>query len=135
MDVYLDPLARVSSDKQNNLVFTNKSIQADAKFVTKSAQETASVLTKLAKSADGSSKGVGVDVELISAINVNNTTFIERNFTANEIAYCSKAPSPVSSFAGTWSAKEAVFKSLEVESKGAGASLKDIEILRDSNER
>ena len=34
-----------------------------------------------------------------------------------------------SSFAGRWSAKEAVFKSLGVQGKGAGAPLKDIEIL------
>ncbi|KAI4255975.1 MAG: hypothetical protein L6R42_006471, partial [Xanthoria sp. 1 TBL-2021] len=36
------------------------------------------------------------------------------------------------SFAGRWSAKEAVFKSLGVESRGAGAALKDIEITNDS---
>ena len=77
------------------------------------------------------SKGVGVDVELIAEINIENDTFIERNFTAEEIKYCSNAPNPRSSFAGSWSAKEAVFKSLEVESKGAGASLKDIEIVHD----
>ena len=40
---------------------------------------------------------------------------------------------PQASFTGTWSAKEAVFKALGVESKGAGASLIDIEITRDVN--
>ncbi|KAL6402710.1 fatty acid synthase subunit alpha reductase [Ilyonectria robusta] len=42
----------------------------------------------------------------------------------------SSAPSSQSSFAGRWSAKEAVFKSLGVASQGAGAALKDIEILK-----
>ena len=36
-------------------------------------------------------------------------------------------------YTGTWSAKEAVFKALGVASKGAGAALKEIEIVRDSN--
>jgi fatty acid synthase subunit alpha len=77
----------------------------------------------------GYNKKVGVDVEDIVAINIENDTFVERNFTDKEIAYCRKSPSPQSSFAGRWSAKEAVFKSLGVKSRGAGAPLKDIEIL------
>jgi fatty acid synthase subunit alpha, fungi type len=39
------------------------------------------------------------------------------------------APDPAASFAGRWAAKEAVFKALGVPSKGAAASLKDIEIV------
>ena len=77
-----------------------------------------------------SNGGVGVDVELITSINVENDTFIERNFTPQEIEYCNAQPSVQSSFAGTWSAKEAVFKSLGVKSLGGGAALKDIEIVR-----
>lgn len=46
-----------------------------------------------------------------------------------QIEYCSAAPDPTASFAGRWAAKEAVFKSLSVSSKGAGASMQDIEIL------
>jgi len=68
-----------------------------------------------------------------SAINIENDTFLERNFTKEEISYCQSAPSPASSFAGRWSAKEAVFKSLGVASRGAGAPLSDIEIRRDAN--
>jgi phosphopantetheine--protein transferase-like protein len=38
---------------------------------------------------------------------------------------------PSAAFADRWCAKEAVFKSLGVVSEGAGAQLKDIEILSD----
>ncbi|KAG0688362.1 3-oxoacyl-[acyl-carrier-protein] synthase [Pichia californica] len=129
--VYLDPLARVSLDKTNKYVFTDKELQRGGKFISATANKTATVLSSLTKEHAGS-KGVGVDVELISEIKIENETFIERNFTIEEIKYCQSAPNPRSSFAGTWSAKEAVFKSLEVESNGAGASLKDIEILHDA---
>ncbi|CCK69841.1 trifunctional fatty acid synthase subunit FAS2 KNAG_0D00890 [Huiozyma naganishii CBS 8797] len=129
--VYLDPLARVTPDKKNvnELVFTNKSIQKDASFVSnKETSDLIKSLTEQTVSTAGS--GVGVDVELIQAVNADNETFVERNFTAAEIAYCKKQPCVQSSFAGTWSAKEAVFKSLGVKSQGSGASLKDIEIVR-----
>lgn len=129
--VYLDPLARVSPSKKdvNELVFTEKDIQNEDNYATN--KETASLVKHLTEKANvNGENGVGVDVELIQSINVDNETFIERNFTAAEIAYCKTQPSIQSSFAGTWSAKEAVFKSLGVKSKGAGASLKEIEIVR-----
>ncbi|GLB40343.1 putative protein with domain of unknown function (DUF1729) [Lyophyllum shimeji] len=75
--------------------------------------------------------GVGVDHELISAVPSHNSTFVARNFTDAEVAYCQAQTSPSSSFAARWAGKEAVFKSLGVKSKGAGASLRDIEILND----
>ncbi|KAJ6624064.1 fatty acid synthase [Mycena sp. CBHHK59/15] len=75
--------------------------------------------------------GVGVDQELISAVPSSNPTFVSRNFTALEIAYCRAQPSPPSSFAARWAGKEAVFKSLGVASKGAAAAMSDIEILND----
>lgn len=126
--VYLDPLARVEQSKKddNKLIFQDKEFQRGGKYISEGTLKTAEAM---AISQVGS-KGVGVDVELISEINIDNETFLERNFTAGEIEYCSKSANPKASFAGTWSAKEAVFKSLEVESKGAGASLKDIEIVR-----
>lgn len=130
--VYLDPLTRVSKAKSGELEYSSKGIQSDT-YVSLSSKDTSKVLSSLSSEATAGAKNVGVDVELISSINVDNETFIERNFTAYEIAYCKSAPSPQSSFAGTWSAKEAVFKALGVESKGAGAQLKDIEIIRDSN--
>lgn len=77
----------------------------------------------------GSAAGVGVDQELISAVPSHSPTFVSRNFTPSEIAYCNSQPAPASSFAARWAGKEAVFKSLGVPSKGAGAAMLDIEIL------
>ena len=62
-----------------------------------------------------------------------NPTFVERNFTEAEIAYCKSQPSPPASFAARWVGKEAVFKALGVSSKGAAAPLKDIEIIPDES--
>lgn len=69
-----------------------------------------------------------VDTELITSVPTSET-FRSRNFTDAEIKYCSSAPDATASFAGRWAAKEAVFKALSVPSKGAGASMKDIEIV------
>ena len=77
---------------------------------------------------------VGVDVEDIDSAPFTNPTFIERNFTPAEQAYARAAPSAQASFAGRWSAKEAVFKSLGVQSRGAGEGLREIEIENMSGE-
>lgn len=127
-DVILDPLARAENVKgQYN--YSKKSIQAGGNYVSEIASSTGSSLSELNKS----SKGVGVDVELLSSLNLDNTTFMERNFTSQERSYCENASSPRASYTGTWSAKEAVFKALGAQSKGAGASLVDIEVSRDTN--
>lgn len=126
--VYLDPLVRVEKSKAG-LEFNKKAIQSDKSYVSSVSDATSKALSSLNKS----SKGVGVDVELLSALNLENDTFIERNFTDAEVEYASKSAHPQASFTGTWSAKEAVFKALGVKSQGAGAALKDIEIVRDGN--
>ncbi|KAK8051828.1 hypothetical protein PG993_003213 [Apiospora rasikravindrae] len=135
--VLLNPEARVSEDKKSaGLVFAadfaKKAALAAQTSVSKS---TTQALTETMARALPMNKGQkhGVDVEDISAINIENETFVERNFTEQEIAYCRKSPSPQSSFAGRWSAKEAVFKSLGVRSQGGGAALKDIEVLPNEN--
>ncbi|XP_006460469.1 hypothetical protein AGABI2DRAFT_178019 [Agaricus bisporus var. bisporus H97] len=69
--------------------------------------------------------------QLITSVSSHNPTFVAPNFTEAETAYCRAQPSPASSFAALWVGKEAVFKSLDVESAGAAAVLKDIEILND----
>jgi len=69
--------------------------------------------------------------ELISAVPSSNPTFVQRNFTEAEINYCRLQPAPAASFAARWAGKEAVFKALGALSKGAGAAMKDIEILPD----
>ncbi|KAL8857600.1 MAG: hypothetical protein Q9198_010718 [Flavoplaca austrocitrina] len=93
---------------------------------------TREVVESLAKANATENSKIGVDVESVDAINIENETFVERNFTTKEQAYCLKAANAQASFAGRWSAKEAVFKSLGVESRGGGAALKDIEITNDN---
>jgi fatty acid synthase subunit alpha, fungi type len=131
--VLLNPDARVSVDsKTAELKFASNFMKQSEKVVPSArASETQQVVEALAQKVANKNSNIGVDVEDIDAVNIDNETFIERNFTTSEIAYCRKAPSPKSSFAGRWSAKEAVFKSLGVASKGAGAAMKDIEIVND----
>ncbi|KAE9977434.1 hypothetical protein BLS_001417 [Venturia inaequalis] len=127
--VFLNPAARVSIDKKTSqLIYpvTAPKVVADKA----KAEQTRVMIESLTTSAGPNTK-LGVDVENITAINIENETFIERNFTRAERAYCAKAASPQASFAGRWSAKEAVFKALGVPGKGAGAPLSDIEISSD----
>ncbi|KAL5358622.1 thiolase-like protein [Aspergillus floccosus] len=84
------------------------------------------------KAADSSFTSVGVDVEEIASINISNETFLERNFTRAERDYCQNAVNPHASYAGRWCAKEAVFKSLQTASAGAGAAMHDIEIVSEN---
>ena len=86
---------------------------------------------------DAMEQGLGVDVEAIATFQAPSETFLRRNFTTAEIAYCEAAPNPAASFAGRWSAKEAVVKALSNYSldadnlwQGAGAPLIDIEITK-----
>ncbi|EJT52093.1 fatty-acid synthase complex protein [Trichosporon asahii var. asahii CBS 2479] len=120
--VLLNPLARATPTAKGSYAFQGKlpsSIPAQ--------HEHAETVKKLLKHQK-STAGVGVDTELISAVPTSET-FRMRNFTPDEIMYCSKAPDVDASFAGRWAAKEAVFKALGVPSKGAGAAMKDIEIV------
>ncbi|KAM5377854.1 hypothetical protein AU210_002892 [Fusarium oxysporum f. sp. radicis-cucumerinum] len=133
--VLLNPDARVSEDKKSSeLKYAPDFMKKSEKVVSSAkAKETEQVMEALALKVTNKNSQVGVDVEDIAAVNIDNDTFVERNFTANEISYCRQAPSPQSSFAGRWSAKEAVFKSLGVASQGAGAAMKDIEIVKGEN--
>ncbi|PLN78712.1 putative fatty acid synthase alpha subunit FasA [Aspergillus taichungensis] len=127
--VFLNPDYRVTVDKKTSEL---KFPSSPPKVNDAAAQGTKQMVESLANAYAADNSKVGVDVEIIESVNIHNETFIERNFTAQEQEYCRKAPSPQASFAGRWSAKEAVFKSLGVHSKGAGASLKDIEIASDT---
>lgn len=120
-DVLLNPLARALKDAKGSYSFTAEMpVAAISEQVKAAAQLTAT---------SASVYGVGTDVELISAIPVGNATFLKRNFTTGELDYCKKAPDMQASLAGRWAAKEAVFKSLKTNSKGGGASMKDIEVV------
>lgn len=127
--VLLNPMARVSVDKKTS-EFTYSSF-GPTKAEKKEAEVTRKMVESLTKATATENSKIGVDVESVGAINVDNKTFIDRNFTVNEQAYCRNAPNPQASFAGKWSAKEAVFKSLGVAGKGAGAALGEIEIIND----
>ncbi|RDA86798.1 hypothetical protein CP532_6366 [Ophiocordyceps camponoti-leonardi (nom. inval.)] len=133
--VLLNPDARVTEDdKTSELKYAENFMKQSEKTMSASrANETQKMMEALALKISSKSSKIGVDVEDIAAINIENDTFLQRNFTADEIKYCRSAPSPRSSFTGRWSAKEAVFKSLGVASKGAGAAMKDIEVLKDDN--
>lgn len=89
-----------------------------------STQQQASLEASLGQAA-----GIGIDVEDVQSFPSDNETFVARNFTEAEIDYCRSQPNPKASFTGRFAAKEAVFKSLGVASKGSAAPMKDIEIL------
>ncbi|KAI6957302.1 Fatty acid synthase subunit, partial [Hortaea werneckii] len=126
--VFLNPEARVTSDKKTS-VYSYPKVHPK-KTQDKSTTEMVETLMKVNASPNSNP---GVDIESIDAIDIANNTFVERNFTDAEVAYCRKAPNSQASFTGKWSAKEAVFKSLKVQSRGAGAPLKDIEIVNDES--
>ena len=91
-----------------------------------------SALDKLVQASKSSNLRTGVDIEDIASISTSEI-FVARNFTEEETRYCRAAGNPQASFAGRWSAKEAVFKSLGVAGKGAGASMREIEIVNDAH--
>ena len=132
--VYLNPNARADYDKvKKTWVFDAKNAAQNAPLQG-DVSSTQSVLASLAEQQAGK-KGVGVDVELCSSVNIENDTFVERNFTKAEIEYCQSRPDRQASFAGRWSAKEAVFKAIssygKIASEGAAAPLDEIEIVSD----
>jgi len=131
--VLLNSMARATFDPKTG-EYSFKGKLPSAAPVDTSNVQTVSTIFKLSTSniSSGTSiVGVGVDQELISSVPSHNETFVARNFTKAEIAYCGAQPSPSASFAARWVGKEAVFKSLGVKSKGASAPMKDIEIIND----
>ncbi|KAK2737905.1 3-oxoacyl-[acyl-carrier-protein] synthase [Myotisia sp. PD_48] len=131
--VFLNPDLRVEyDDKASKLVYP-KEAPMKKPAAPKKPESALNKVETLAKATLRGNAKIGLDAEDIEAINIENETFLDRNFTDKEKQYCFKAGSPRASFAGRWSAKEAVFKSLGVAGKGSGAPLKDIEILSDEN--
>ena len=121
--VFLNPEARVDKDEKSSEYKYPTKTQKKVK-----SQSTTEMVETLMKVNASGNSNPGVDIESVDSIDIHNDTFVERNFTQGEIEYCRQAPSPQASFTGKWCAKEAVFKSLKVESRGGGAPLKDIEI-------
>lgn len=76
---------------------------------------------------------VGIDLVDLSAFTAHdNAVFIERNYTEGERRHARQSLDSRATFASRWCAKEAVFKCLRIQSKGAGAAMKDIEVASDS---
>ncbi|KAF3480988.1 fatty acid synthase subunit alpha reductase [Arthroderma uncinatum] len=131
--VYLNPDVRVEYNEKESKLQYPVDPQAKATIQISKAESTMRMVETLAKATVTGNTKIGVDVEDIETFNIDNETFVERNFTKREKEYCMQAGSPRASFAGRWSAKEAVFKSLGVRGKGSGAPLKEIEIIHDEN--
>lgn len=75
--------------------------------------------------------GVGIDTEDVDAFTSHQSpTFVQRNFTAHEREHFAAAVNPHAALVGRWCAKEAVFKALNAKSKGAGAAMSEIEIVK-----
>ena len=75
-------------------------------------------------------RSVGVDVVRLSTFDAHkNEVFVERNFTFHERSIVSTDVDPRAALAGRWAAKEAVFKCLKTQTRGAGAAMKSIEIV------
>jgi len=77
--------------------------------------------------------GIGVDLvevaRLEQSISRQGERFLQRVFTANEIAYCSAMKSPGPNYAARFAAKEAVAKAFGT-GLGAQLSFQDIEVRR-----
>lgn len=157
-DVLLNPMARTAADKDGSFSFPkvlpsakpkNDNAAVSISYLAHSFSafkrgcsrpssklgadqnplHSSQIAQKLIGAATSAVHGVGTDVELISSINSDNANFVARNFTEQEISYCQAQPDPRASFAARWAGKEAAFKSLKTESKGAAAAMKEIEIV------
>lgn len=124
--ILLNPLARAAPDAEGSYSFPAILPSSSTPTV---PSNNAAIASKLISVATAGVHGVGTDVELISSLPADNPTFLTRNFTDAELAYCRSAPDFKASLCARWAAKEAVFKSLKTESKGAAASLKEVEIV------
>jgi fatty acid synthase subunit alpha len=133
--VMLDPTARMNVDgaiasAASALPSANHGLDAGMSAI-------AQRLAKQLRSRDGNLAALGNNVRAIGIDMVRledftshlNENFIERNFTSAEIDWARHHVNPRDAFAGRWSAKEAVFKSLRTVGKGAGAAMKSIEIV------
>jgi holo-[acyl-carrier protein] synthase len=79
-------------------------------------------------------KGIGVDLVEISRVQrllQRDNGFIERVFTAREIAYCESKHFKAQHYAARFTAKEAFFKALGTGFRG-GMSWKDVEVDNDA---
>ncbi|OQS01704.1 fatty acid synthase subunit alpha [Achlya hypogyna] len=154
--VYLNPNARAAfNPKEKTWTFGDVSSEVDAAVESgvappSSAPVVAELPKKLLETSMASSgaqlimsagQGLGIDVEPIATFAdfALKQTFLARNFTPAEIAYCEASAAPAASFAGRWAAKEAVVKAIcnanptAQLTSGPEAPLIDIEIGRSTS--
>jgi fatty acid synthase subunit alpha len=133
--VFMNPFARARPDDTgvftlvSNDAGSQRSDMRENEPSQKNMETTSQIWIEKAINGQCNPSGVGVDVESFDSIDPSNDVFIRRNFTEAERSYCRATPDSRASFAGRWAAKEAIFKSLGVKSRGAGAAMIDIEIL------
>jgi fatty acid synthase subunit alpha len=92
-------------------------------------QDMTGVIKQMLDQTETGNLSIGVDTEDYSSIDKSDEIFIGRNFTLAEREYCERSADPLASFTGKWCAKEAVFKSMQVPSRGPGAAMAEIEIM------
>lgn len=80
--------------------------------------------------------GIGTDIiecdRISQMLEKHGDTFLQRVFTPDEIAYCSRHHVPDQHYAGRWAAKEAVLKVLGT-GWAKGIQWTDVEVVRDAN--
>ena len=133
--VYLDPLARATIDAKTGL-YSFKSYQGPKVATVQADDAERAILSEQA-----AARGIGCDVEIMSAIPMENQTFFERNFTASEMQHAMHPTTPNARAVLTakWAAKEAAIKAVSSYQQegstpvwdGPAAALREIEILSD----
>ena len=82
--------------------------------------------------------GIGTDIveclRIAQMIERHGELFINRVFTPSEIRYCQTRPLATQHYAGRWTAKEAILKSIGADGR-KGISWRDVEIRNDSSGR
>lgn len=136
--IYLNGNMRMNSNgiwinKDDDLIESSKSSLKDSLL-----QNAISLVSS--ESNKNGEKSIGIDIQLVSDIPMDNRNFLDYNFTNKELEYCLSQPDPHSSLAGKWAAKEAIFKIISNDTKMSSSSshstfslLKSIEILNDEN--
>lgn len=155
--IFLDPLSRISDDVATgsyrfdthdirNAADMRAKLAALSKGVTLGAGQhpahhglaTAAELSKnwigeQIRNGVNPASTVGIDLADLSAFTGHeNANFVERNYSKAEQKFARQSLDPRAAFASRWCAKEAVFKCLRVQSKGAGAAMRDIEIASEN---
>ncbi|EIT75385.1 hypothetical protein BDV35DRAFT_402179 [Aspergillus flavus] len=135
-DVFLNPQARVAQKSTGEYSFPTTVAPVASSLPARTVSDDKQLFARSSDqwlrdsiSKEQGNVSVGVDIESISSVNIEDEIFLERNFTPGELKYCQDSPDKQASLSGRWAAKEAIFKSLQIPSEGAGAAMRDIEIV------